>query len=157
MADDVIHDTFVIERHYPKPPAKVFAAFSDPARKRRWFAEGATQVPEDFVMEFRVGGREMYRSTMSDQTPFPGVVLMSEGTYHDIAPDRRIVIAATMTLGERRISTSLLTFEIQAAGEGTDLRLTHQAVFFEGSDGPQMRQGGWRSLLDNLAAEVGRS
>jgi uncharacterized protein YndB with AHSA1/START domain len=36
----VIHSTFVIERSYPKPPEVVFAAFTDAAKKRRWFAEG---------------------------------------------------------------------------------------------------------------------
>jgi len=29
----VIHSTFVIERGYPVPPERVYAAFSDPAKK----------------------------------------------------------------------------------------------------------------------------
>jgi dihydrofolate reductase len=33
----VIHDTFVIERTYPASPARVFAAWADPAVKSRWF------------------------------------------------------------------------------------------------------------------------
>jgi uncharacterized protein YndB with AHSA1/START domain len=36
----IIHSTFAIERTYPARAARVFAAFSDPAIKRRWFAEG---------------------------------------------------------------------------------------------------------------------
>ena len=36
----VNHSTFVIERTYPASPQQVFRAFSDPGRKRRWFAEG---------------------------------------------------------------------------------------------------------------------
>ena len=36
----VIHHTFVIERSYAAQPERVFAAFADPAKKRRWFAEG---------------------------------------------------------------------------------------------------------------------
>ena len=36
----VAHSTFVIERTYPAAPQQVFRALSDPARKRRWFAEG---------------------------------------------------------------------------------------------------------------------
>jgi hypothetical protein len=42
------------------------------------------------------------------------------------------------------------------ADKGTDLIFTHQAVFFEGADGPQMREGGWRSLFDRLATELVR-
>ena len=41
-----------------------------------------------------------------------------------------------MTLGDRRISASLFTFEFLAAGKGTDLIFTHQGAFFERSGGP---------------------
>jgi uncharacterized protein YndB with AHSA1/START domain len=36
----IVHSTFVVERTYPASGARVFAAFSNPAIKRRWFAEG---------------------------------------------------------------------------------------------------------------------
>jgi uncharacterized protein YndB with AHSA1/START domain len=36
----VTHGTFVIERSDPVSAERVFAAFADPARKKRWFAEG---------------------------------------------------------------------------------------------------------------------
>jgi uncharacterized protein YndB with AHSA1/START domain len=61
-----------------------------------------------------------------------------------------------MTLGDHRISVSLVTFELLPADKGTDLIFTHQAVFFEGADGPQMREGGWHSLFDRLATELAR-
>jgi hypothetical protein len=32
--------------------------------------------------------------------------------------------------------------------------LTHQAAFFEGADGPAMREDGWRKLLDKLSAGI---
>jgi uncharacterized protein YndB with AHSA1/START domain len=60
-----------------------------------------------------------------------------------------------MTLGDHRISTTLVTIELRAAGDGgTTLTCTHQGVFYEGSDGPQMREGGWRALFERLAAEL---
>jgi hypothetical protein len=30
---------------------------------------------------------------------------------------------------------------------------THQAAFFEGADGPQMREAGWHQLLARLGGE----
>jgi hypothetical protein len=31
---------------------------------------------------------------------------------------------------------------------------THQAAFFEGADGPQMREHGWRYLLDAVSGAL---
>jgi hypothetical protein len=42
------------------------------------------------------------------------------------------------------------------SGTGTDLVLTHQGAFFEGADGPEMREAGWRKLLGRLTEEFTR-
>jgi uncharacterized protein YndB with AHSA1/START domain len=149
-----IHNTFVIERTYPVAPARVFAAFADPAKKRRWYAESASHTVGRFEMEFRVGGVERSAYRMGETTPFPGVELANEGAYYDIVPDQRVIVGTAMSLGGARISVALITFEFQATGSGTRLVCTHQAVFFENSDGPEMREHGWRALFDRLAAEV---
>jgi len=145
----VIHDTFVIERTYPVYTQRVFAAFADPARKRRWHGHGDHDV-ETFEMDFREGGAERNHYRMNERTPFPGAVLANEGTYQDIVPGRRIVLATSMSLGERRISSSLITIELLEGEGATVLILTHQAAFFEGADGPERRKGGWEVLLNRL-------
>ena len=40
MDHNVTHATFALERSYPVPPARVFAAWADPAAKARWFTPG---------------------------------------------------------------------------------------------------------------------
>jgi uncharacterized protein YndB with AHSA1/START domain len=76
--------------------------------------------------------------------------MANDGRFEDIVPNVRIVISTSMTFGGPRISTSLLTFELFADGAGTKVVLTHQACFYEGADGPEMRKGGWVALLDKL-------
>ncbi|MBV8550186.1 MAG: SRPBCC family protein [Acidobacteriaceae bacterium] len=150
----VIHSTFVIERSYPKPPERVFSAFAEATMKRRWFAEGQNHDVEQFEMDFRVGGSERARFRFKEGTPFEGVAFTNEGRYQDIVPNRRVVTASTMTFGDKRISASLVTFELLPTDKGTDLICTFQGAFFEGADGPQIREAGWRKLLDQLATEL---
>jgi uncharacterized protein YndB with AHSA1/START domain len=150
----VIHDTFVIERTFPAPIARVFAFLSDPAKKRRWYAGADGDAVESFEMDFREGGTERNRYRMSERTPFPGAVLANHGTYQDIVPGRRVVLATSMTLADRRISSSLITVELLESNGATEVILTHQGAFFEGSDGPEMRKGGWERLLDGLGRSL---
>src|ERR1700761_7265294 len=114
-----IHNTFVIERTYPVSPAKVFAAFADPAKKRRWYAESSTNTVEGFEMDFRVGGVERSAYRLGPKTPFPGLEMVNDGAYYDIVPDERVVVGTGMSFGGRRISVSLITFEFRATDAGT--------------------------------------
>ena len=147
---NVTHSTFVIERHYPTSSDRVFKAFSDPAKKRRWMGEDAGRNLVAYEMDFQVGGRDRSQSRMGDNTPFPGVILTNQTTYQDIVPGKRIVYAYTMALGDHRMSAGLVTVEFRGAENGTDLIFTEQGAYFEGSDGPERREHGWRKLLENI-------
>jgi uncharacterized protein YndB with AHSA1/START domain len=146
MERSVTHATYTIERQFPAPPERVFAAFADPAKKRRWFAENDAGPAEEFGMDFRVGGFERKRFQVK-----AGFVCENVTVYQDIVPGRRIVFAYTMSVGGNRVSSSQATVELLAEGPGTNLVFTEQAAFFEGADGPQMRERGWSLLFDNLA------
>jgi uncharacterized protein YndB with AHSA1/START domain len=152
----VIHSTFVIERTYPAKPERVFAAFADPGKKRRWFFEGDHHEVQHHEMDFRVGGKESARLLFKEGTPIAGSTITNNSTYLDIVPESRIVLAYSMTMNGKCISTSLATIEILPAGAGTNLVMTHQGAYFEGADGPEMRQGGWRKLMEKLAIEVAK-
>ena len=151
-----IHSTFVLERSFPKPPDKVFAAFADATKKRRWFAEGEAHNIEEYALDFRLGGTEHLRYRMSEGTPIAGMYITNEGRFQDIAPNQRIVTASTMDINDKRISAALVTFEFLRSEKGTDLVCTHQGTYIEWPDGPKMIEAGWRGLLESLAAEVTR-
>ena len=148
----VVHDTFVIRSSYPVSISRVFSFLCDPAKKARWFAaDGESSTVDQMQMEFREGGIERVCYRLNEKTPFPGAVLITESVYQDIQQDRRVVMSSTMTLAGRRISCSLVTFELQQEAEAAHLILTHQGAFFEGSGGPEMRKEGWDVLLGRLS------
>ncbi|HXA00265.1 MAG TPA: SRPBCC family protein [Candidatus Dormibacteraeota bacterium] len=140
------HATIILERKFPVPPERVFAAFSDPAKKRKWFADGEGAKIESYELDFRVGGKEVTRMH------FPDFPACTNDTYFlVIVPNHRIVIAYTMTMNDHAFSSSQTTFELIPSENGTTLVFTEQAAFFEKSDGPKLREDGWRQLFDQLA------
>ena len=146
----IIHATGVIEKSYPKPVEQAFAAFSDPAKKRHCYAERAGNAAEIFQMDFRVGGAETLAYRLGPDTPFPGALISNNEIFQDIVPNGRIVTASSMSLDGRRFSASLVRFEFLATPQGCDLICTHQDAFFEGADGPELREKGWQDLLARL-------
>jgi uncharacterized protein YndB with AHSA1/START domain len=150
----VIHSTFVVERSFPKQPETVFAAFADPAKARRWYAEGDGHELQEFKSDFRVGGTQLLRYTLGPGTPVAGMSISNQARYQEIQPNRRIVTAATMDMGDTRILAAQVTVELLPNGAGTDLILTNQGAFFERGLTPEMLEAGWRGLLEKLAGEL---
>lgn len=147
--DATVHSTFVIERSYPQPCERVFAAFAEPARKRRWYAEGDHEIQE-FEAEFRVGGGERFKYRFKEGHPIAGSEIANESSYHDIVAQTRIILTSKMSLNGKVILVTLLTIEFVPADTGTDLILTHQGAYLEWAGGPNMIEEGWRRLLIRL-------
>lgn len=150
----VIHDTFVIERTYPAPVSRVFAAFTTREAKDAWGDTGDLDAPEsgadsgDSEFDFRVGGHERFSVDMQ------GIAYRYDATYYDIVPERRIIYSYEMYADGVRSSVSLATIEFVPVAGGTALTWTEQGAYLNGVDGaeaPQMRRGGTSEMLDGLA------
>ena len=139
------HATFVIERSFAAPPSRVFQAFADPAAKAKWFGGPAEWEKGPGEFDFRVGGRET-----SSGGPKGGPMHAFACAYQDIVPNQRIVYSYDMHLGDKRVSVSLTTIELQPAGTGTRLVFTEQGVFLDGYDDAASREQATRFLLDKL-------
>jgi uncharacterized protein YndB with AHSA1/START domain len=141
----VEHATFVLERTYDASPDRVFAAWSDPEAKARWFDGSEGEVE----LDFRVGGRERRRGTLPD-----GRAYAFHALYQDIVRARRIVFTYDMLLDETRISVSVATVQFRPDRAGTRLVFTEQGAFLDGHEAPGRREHGMGSLLDALEAEL---
>lgn len=145
------HAGFTLTRDYPVPVANVWRAFAEEDRKRDWFGDGAEFDRDEWVFDFRVGGRDI------DEARFHGGPRSRyEGVYTDIVEHVRIVTTYDMWLDGTHMSTSVASFEFEPIPEGTRLTHVEHGVFFDQfwADAPQ-REEGVRGLLEALANHLG--
>jgi uncharacterized protein YndB with AHSA1/START domain len=144
----VIHTSFTLERSHDVPVDRVFAAWADPAAKRRWFAG----PDAEHSLDFRVGGLEIVRGHDAD-----GARLTSESRYQDIVDGERIAYTSTLSVGDALATVSITTVELRATATGTALLLTESAAFLDGREQPRWREHGTSTWLDALTTELTRT
>jgi len=149
MSPPVIHRDFVLERTYPHAPEKVWRAFEDPVRRRRWFAEGEGFEIDSYTLDFRVEGFERSRFR-----PVGGPPMTLDAVYFELVPAERLVYAYSMTIDGKPLSTSLGTIELVPGPHGTTLRLTEHVACTNGKDQLHSRRTGTEELLGRLATEL---
>jgi len=138
--------SWTVERDYPHPSKRVFAAWADPKVKVRWFDLSGNEAP-DYRGEFRVGGMESFRTPTGAKPVFT-----YDAEYRDIVDNERIVTTYEMSVDGRRASVSVAAVELTVTSTGTHLAYTEQGVYLDGLDSPQSRRTGTGSQLDKLAA-----
>jgi uncharacterized protein YndB with AHSA1/START domain len=141
----VRHGSFILERRYDAAPARVFAAWAIPEQRSRWNIHGSWTVSQQ-TFDFREGGEEVKRFGPPGSEP----VHVARTRYEDIVPNRRIVMSSTTRDREALTSVTLLTVQIEPAGDGSKLVLTYQAVMLDEGDRIEHREEGWTSILDKL-------
>jgi uncharacterized protein YndB with AHSA1/START domain len=137
--------SLTIKRRLNAPPAKVFAAWIDPEKVKRWMGPGEVKVLE-VECEPRAGGRFRWlmRAPSGEDHDVSGV-------YREFVPDRKLVFTwAWKSTPERE---SLVTVDLKPDGDGTILTLTHEQFFDD--EARDRHRHGWEGAMDKLASFVG--
>ena len=150
----VIHGTFTLPADLAAPPDRVFAAYAEPALRRRWFGmPGRT----GHTLDFRVGGQEIARGEFAPMGEPER--LQYHATFEDIVPGERIIFTYALTVNDVRRWVSLVTIGLAPTDKGTRLRHTEQYAFLaytaDGADDTAHLKGGTRLQLNALAAALG--
>jgi uncharacterized protein YndB with AHSA1/START domain len=140
MATVSTKPSLTIKRRFNAPPEKVFAAWTDPEKVKRWMGPGEVKVLRA-ECDARAGGR--YRWLM--QTP-SGEEHDVSGVYREVVPNEKLVFTwAWKSTPERE---SLVTLTFKNDGGGTMMTLTHDQFFDEAAR--DSHQGGWNGAMDKL-------
>ena len=95
-------------------------------------------------------------STFSVERTYPASPSRVFSAFADQATKRRWFAEGEGWEVQEFASDFLSTFEIVPSGDGARLTFTEQGAFFEGADGPDRREKGWRALLEALGKELRR-
>ena len=145
-AADVARPSLSFKRRLDAPPAKVYAAWTDPQKIVRWFGR-ADAKPGSFSadIEARIGGR--FRVSFSTDNEYYEI----GGVYREVVPNQRLVFSwAWHSTPERE---SQVTVTLKPDGDGTLLTLLHEQLFDQAArDG---HERGWSCALDKSEKDLG--
>jgi len=136
-----------IRRVLRAPVAAVYAAWTDPAQVSRWMAPSDDFGPTEATMDVRVGGR--YRIVMHGAD---GETHRVGGVFEEVVPNRRLVYSWAWESTPERVSR--VTVELRAAGDGTELTLTHDRFF--DAEARDRHSHGWQGCLERFTRYVAR-
>jgi uncharacterized protein YndB with AHSA1/START domain len=140
-AGPVTRPSLTIKRRLNAPPAKVYAAWTNPQKMTRWFGPANARIGSvQAEIDARIGGRFRISFSTDDEYYEAG------GVYREVVPNQRLVFSwAWHSTPERE---SQVTISLKPDGDGTLLTLHHEQFFDSAArDG---HERGWTGMLDNL-------
>ena len=132
--------SLTLKRRLNAPPERVYAAWTDPEKLKRWFGPEQIETLRADA-DARVGGRFriVMRGTDGEEHDVSGV-------YREVVPNEKIVFTwAWRSTPERE---SLVTVVIKPQGAGSLLTLVHEQFFDEAAR--DRHEHGWIGCLDKL-------
>ncbi|MGE3831442.1 MAG: SRPBCC domain-containing protein [Parvibaculaceae bacterium] len=134
--------SLTIRRRFNTAPAKVYAAWTEPAQIVRWFGPGRAEVRKAEI-DLREGGR----FHIIFYSPEDGEDHDVSGVYREVVKDRTLCFTwAWKSTPERE---SLVTVTLKPDGDGTWLTLHHEQFFDQAAR--DAHHFGWSGTLERLA------
>lgn len=128
-----------MERAFKAPPARVFAAFTDPALFAQWWGPEGMECPV-CELDLRVGGR--WRTCMKQR----GSDLVDHcvsGVYREIVPPRRLAFTWAWEENGVRGHETIVELEFVPFGRHTKVLLNHSG--FAAAETRDRHTQGWGS------------
>jgi len=143
MTDSLPSVTIV--RRIKAPPAKVWAAITQPEQMMQWWGPDAGPTLS-VVADVRPGGRfsVVFRLLNGDEHNPTGI-------YQEVVPQKRL--AFTWDLPGKLERESLVTFRLEPFDGGTELTLTHE--YLPDEEARKSHEDGWGGLLNKLPVFLG--
>jgi uncharacterized protein YndB with AHSA1/START domain len=132
-----------IKRFINAPPARVYAAWTDPAQLKQWWGPEGVRT-RNFAADTQAGGK--YRWDLINQG---GEEMSVFGEYLELVPGKKIVFTWKWDdddVWENR--NSIVTVELSDREDATELLLKHEQLPSEESR--DRHNDGWNSVLDRL-------
>lgn len=134
-----VKPSLTIKRRFRAPPAKVFAAWTNPQELAKWMGPSGT-VAVTAEADLQAGGRYHIRIVV------PGDEHNVSGVYREIVPNEKLVFTwAWRSTPERE---SLVTIALKADGDGTLMTFTHEQFFDEKARDDHNK--GWTGTFEKL-------
>ena len=156
MNVDTSGQDLVIERTLEAPPEVVWEMWTEPRHFAAWYGPAGARISVT-TMDVRVGGRRLLR--MEVTTPDGPMQMWFTGEYLEVIDNQLLVFTDSLSDENGNLlapeqtgmppghpSTTEVRIELEAAGNGTRMTLTHVGIP-AGSPGA----GGWTMALDKLA------
>jgi uncharacterized protein YndB with AHSA1/START domain len=132
--------SLTLKRRFNAPPEKVFAAWTDPEKVKRWMGpEGVTVLSAE--TDARVGGKYHWVARTPD-----GETHEVSGSYREVVPNEKLVFTWAWKSTPERVSQ--VTVTLRPDGSGTLLTLTHEQFFDD--EARDRHRHGWTGSLDKL-------
>ncbi len=129
-----------VTRMLPAPPERVFAAWTDPDRVKRWFVPGTARAIA-VEIDARPGGRFRI-AARNDEGDFE-----ITGVYREVTPPTRL--AFTWISPHTGATESVVTVELRAVGPQTELTIIHERL--PDADSVGRHQRGWEKIAAAIA------